>query len=208
MSKLTAIHKQIAALQAKAERITKQEMSAAVVKVKSLMSDFGVTIEHLTQSVVGKSAAKKSTAGKTAKASKKTASVAKYADPKTGKTWSGFGRAPGWIASAKSRDAFLVSAARTISKPATSQKKPATNAAAPAAKPVDAKTAAAAKPVATKAVPPKAAATKGSPAKPAAVKKAATKKVAKAKAVAKKVVRKTSAKGAASTATEAPASAA
>jgi H-NS histone family len=32
----------------------------------------------------------------------------KYADPKTGKTWSGFGRAPGWIAKAKNREAFLV----------------------------------------------------------------------------------------------------
>jgi len=83
MSKLTAIHKQIAALQAKAERITAQEMSAAVAKVKSLMRDFGVTIEHLTHSVGGQRAAKKSTAGKTAKTSKKSASVAKYADPKT-----------------------------------------------------------------------------------------------------------------------------
>ena len=50
MSKLSAIHKQIAALQAEAERITKQEMSAALAKVKGIMSDFGLTIEHLTQS--------------------------------------------------------------------------------------------------------------------------------------------------------------
>ncbi len=109
MSKLTAIHKQIAALQAEAERITKQEMSAAIAKVKGLMSEFGLTIEHLTQSVVGKPAAKKTKAAKATKpATSKPARAAKYADSKTGKTWSGFGRAPAWIAGAKNRDAFLV----------------------------------------------------------------------------------------------------
>ena len=208
MSKLTAIQKQIAALQAKAERITKQEMSAAVAKVKSLMSDFGVTIEHLTHSVVGKPTAKKSTVGKTAKASKKTASVAKYADPKSGKTWSGFGRAPGWIAGAKNRDAFLVGAVSVASEPAVAKKKPASKAAKPAAKSVKAKAPAATKAAAPKAAEPKAAATKKSAAKSAAVKKAATKKVAKAKAVAKKVTRKTSAKVASPAPTEVPASAA
>ena len=41
-------------------------------------------------------------------ASDKTASNAKYRDPKSGATWSGHGRAPNWIASAKNRDKFLV----------------------------------------------------------------------------------------------------
>src|SRR5471030_3301163 len=100
MSKLTALKKQIAALEAQAERIAKEEMSSAIAKVKNIMAEFNLTIEHLTQAVVGKRAARKTKA--------KTASVAKYADPKTRKTWSGFGRAPGWIAGAKNRDAFLV----------------------------------------------------------------------------------------------------
>lgn len=100
MSKLTALKKQIAALEAQAERIAKEEMSSAIAKVKNIMAEFNLTIEHLTQTVGGKRAAKKAKA--------KTASVAKYADPKTGKTWSGFGRAPGWIAGAKNRDVFLV----------------------------------------------------------------------------------------------------
>ena len=208
MSKLTVLHKQIAALQAKAERISKQELSAAVAKVKGLMSDFGVTIEHLTQSVVGRSAAKKSPAGKTAKSAKKTASVAKYADPKSGKTWSGFGRAPGWIADAKNRDAFLVGAVSAASEPAVAKKKTVSKAAKSAAKSVKAKAPAATKAAAPKTAEPKAVATKRSAAKPAAVKKAATKKVAKAKAVAKKVTRKTSAKVAAPAPAEAPASAA
>jgi DNA-binding protein H-NS len=100
MSKLTALKKQIAALEAQAERIAKAEMSSAISKVKDIMAEFNLTIEHLTQTVAGKRAAKKTKA--------KTASVAKYIDSKTGKTWSGFGRAPGWIAGAKNREAFLV----------------------------------------------------------------------------------------------------
>ncbi len=104
MSKLASIRKQIAALEAEAERIARQEMSGAIAKVKEIMTEFGLTIEHL-QSAVG---------GKTRKVAKKVKAkrigggIAKYADPKTGKTWSGFGRAPAWILGAKNRDAFLV----------------------------------------------------------------------------------------------------
>ena len=185
MSKLSAIHKQIAALQAEAERITKQEMSAAIVKVKGLMSDFGLTIEHLTQSVVDKAAAKKMRSAKATKA--KTASVAKYADPKTGKTWSGFGRAPGWIADAKNRDEFLVGAVKAA-KPAA-VKKASTKAVAPAKKSVKAK--AAAKPVTKKAAARNA----------AAKKKPATKVTASKKAV--KVVKKAAARKAPASASSA-----
>ncbi|WP_322005172.1 H-NS family nucleoid-associated regulatory protein [Paraburkholderia tropica] len=35
---------------------------------------------------------------------------AKYRDPETGATWSGKGRAPAWIADAKSREKFLIEA--------------------------------------------------------------------------------------------------
>ena len=102
MSKLAALKKQIAALEAQAERIAKEEMASAIAKVKGIMAEFNLTIEHLTQAVAGKRASKKT------KVKVKAASVAKYADPKTGKTWSGFGRAPGWIAGAKNRDVYLV----------------------------------------------------------------------------------------------------
>ena len=186
MSKLTAIHKQIAALQAEAERITKREMSAAIDKVKGLMSEFGLTIEHLTQAVVGKPTAKGTKAAKAAKVAKaKSASVAKYVDPKSGKTWSGFGRAPAWIAGAKDRAEFLIGAVKVAAKPA-SVKKSATKAAAAAKRRVKAKTTAAAKPAIKKTSAPKAAAKKKPATKASAVKKAATKKVVKARAVAKK----------------------
>ena len=167
MSKLTALKKQIAVLEAKAERIAKEEMGSAIAKVKDIMAEFNLTIEHLTQTVVGKRAVKKT------KVKVKAASVAKYADPKTGKTWSGFGRAPGWIAGAKNRDAFLVGKSAATE---AAEKAPA------AAKKVSAKAAKAVK-VAKKA--PKLAAKKAV---------APAKKVNKAKAPSVAVKKKAAAK--------------
>ena len=179
MSKLTALKKQIASLQAQAERIAKTEMSSAIAKIKDIMAEFNLTIEHLTHSVGGKRAAKKPKV--------KTVSVAKYADPKTGKTWSGFGRAPGWIAGAKNREAFLVDKSGiTVAAPAAAEKAPvkvakavkvAKTAAKKAAKPAGKRM----KEEATAAAAAKTAA------KAPATKPAAAKKAAKPKAPAKKV---------------------
>ena len=154
MSKLSAIRKQIAVLEARAQRIAKSEMAPAIAKVKAIMAEFNLTIEHLTQAVTGKAPAKKE---KT-----KAASVAKYADPKTGKQWSGFGRAPGWIAGAKNRDAFLIdksgitSAEPNRKAPATAKKaavKGASTASKPAAKKSATKVAKQAAPDVKKTVP-------------------------------------------------------
>jgi len=109
MASLAAIRKQIQRLEAQAERITKEQMSGAISQIKSLMSDFGITLEHLGASRSGatsKRAAPKKAAAKRAK--RVGAGQVRYADPTTGKTWTGFGRAPAWIAHAKDRDAFLV----------------------------------------------------------------------------------------------------
>jgi len=42
------------------------------------------------------------------KAFERPSSAAKYLDPKTGATWTGHGRVPGWIANAKDRSKFLI----------------------------------------------------------------------------------------------------
>jgi DNA-binding protein H-NS len=176
MSKLTALKKQIAALEAQAERIAKQEMGSAIAKIKDIMAEFNLTIEHLTQAVGGKRAAKKTKA--------KSASVAKYADPKTGKTWSGFGRAPGWIAGAKNRDAFLVgksAAAESAAKAPAAAKK----ASAKAAKTVKV-TKKTAKPAAKRAVAPAKKTSRAEAAPAAAKKKPATKKIAAKKSATSK----------------------
>uniref|UniRef100_UPI00158AD6B2 H-NS family nucleoid-associated regulatory protein n=1 Tax=Burkholderia anthina TaxID=179879 RepID=UPI00158AD6B2 len=57
------------------------------------------------EAFVGKRRGRKSQAEATAR---KSGSTAKYADPKTGATWTGRGRAPAWIANAKDRSRFLV----------------------------------------------------------------------------------------------------
>lgn len=179
MSKLTELKKQIAALEAQAERIAKEEMASAIAKVKDIMAEFNLTIEHLTEAVSSKRAAKKAKA--------KTASVAKYADPKTGKTWSGFGRAPGWIAGVKNREAFLVgksTASEAVAKTPAAPKR-ATAKAVKVAK-------AAPKPAAKRALTP---AKKSSNAKAAsaavkktpAAKKSAAKKVAPKSAASQKI---------------------
>ena len=181
MSKLIAIRKQIAALEAEAERIAKQEMSEAIAKVKEIMSTFGLTIEHLQSAV----AAKTRKVAKKVKAKRTGVGVAKYADPKTGATWSGFGRAPGWIAGAKNRDVFLVDksgvkAAEAAAKAPVAKKKPA-------AKKLAAKKVS--KPAAKRAV---AVAKKTAPAVPgtAAGKKRPSAKKAGRKAVANTVAKK------------------
>ena len=183
MSKLTALRKQIAALEAQAERIAKEEMGAAIAKVKDIMAEFNLTVEHLTQAVVGKHVAKKTKV--------KAASGAKYADPKTGKTWSGFGRAPGWIAGAKNRDIFLVgkslapeaaAKAPAASKKVSAKEAKAVKVAKKTPKPAAKKAAAAAKKVSKAKAAPVAAkkqpAAKKAPAKKSAPKSAASKQVA------------------------------
>lgn len=173
MSKLTAIKKQIAALEAEAERIARQEMAGAIAKVKEIMSTFGLTVEHLQAAFAGKqrNAAKKVKPGRAA------GGVAKYADPKTGKTWSGFGRAPGWIASAKNRDSFLVDKSG-VKAPEAVVKAPAAK--KKAAKPAAKRAAAVAKKATRKAAAP--AVTKKKPAARKTAPKVAAKKPAKKRA--------------------------
>ena len=179
MSKLTALKKQIAALEAQAERIAKEEMGSAIAKVKNIMAEFNLTIEHLTQAVVDKRVAKKTKV--------KAASVAKYADPKTGKTWSGVGRAPGWIAGAKNRDAFLVG--KSVA-PGAAAKAPA------AAKKASAKAAKAVK--VAKKTPKPAAKKAGVPAKEASKAKVASVAVKKQPAAKKTPAKKSAPKSSAS----------
>ncbi|WP_250486274.1 H-NS family nucleoid-associated regulatory protein [Caballeronia sp. GaOx3] len=121
-------------------------------------------------------------------AARKGPQPALYRDPVSGLTWSGFGRAPGWIASAKDRSAFLIekdSAAgasnAVAAKKGAAQKQSASKKAVKVV---------AAKPVGKKAASKRTTAKKGAATKtgPAAKKRVAAKKGAAAKksAVAKK----------------------
>jgi DNA-binding protein H-NS len=73
------------------------EISAAVAKVRELVSEFGLTAQDVFP---GRSAKSAST-----KAVSKVA--AKYRDPATGQTWTGRGKAPKWI-DGKDRAPFVI----------------------------------------------------------------------------------------------------
>ncbi|BAN25429.1 H-NS family nucleoid-associated regulatory protein [Caballeronia insecticola] len=110
MSTLESIQTRIAALQAKADSLIAKQSESVLQKIHDLMSRHNLTISDV-ENYTG--ARKKS--GKS-KPARKQSSVA-YQDPKTGATWSGRGRAPAWIAKAKDRSKFAVSATSAQSKP-------------------------------------------------------------------------------------------
>ena len=185
MATLTTLKKKIAALEAQVERATKAEMGNAIAKIRKIMGDYGVTIEHLVDGAKhGRAtASKKASGAKTAKASK-AKKPAKYMDPKSGATWSGLGRIPAWIAKAKNRDAFL------IGKP-TAAEAPKTSAAKSPGKRAGAKVAAKAARAASKVTRKKSAtAKKAAPAKKAAASGPVPAKRASAKKAAGKAARK------------------
>jgi DNA-binding protein H-NS len=197
--------RQIAKLEAEVARKTREEMSGAIAKVREIMTTFGLTVEHLTSG--GHAGAKKvptkKSAAKKVKGKRAGAGTPKYRDPKSAATWTGFGRAPGWIASAKSRDAFLIdkpvseaasAAASAAPAKAAATKKVAKKAAVKATKAAKnvgataSKKSAAASAKAVAEVP--AVAVKKGPAKKAAGKKIASKKAAAKKSPTKAVASK------------------
>jgi DNA-binding protein H-NS len=122
MVTLKVIQDKIAKLQAQAESIAKKESLAVFGKIRDLMERHGLTADDIAAHFgKGRVAAKK---GKT-----KAAGTAKYVDPKTGATWTGHGRAPGWIAKAKDRSKFLAEGASvSVSSSAGAGKKKAAKA--------------------------------------------------------------------------------
>jgi DNA-binding protein H-NS len=102
---LESLQAKIRKLEQQAEALIAKQSSTVIEKIRELMAKHGLTIADVDADGGGKRRAKKS-AGKSI--TKPATSAAKYRDPKTGATWTGHGRAPAWIASAKNRDKFLV----------------------------------------------------------------------------------------------------
>ncbi|MFM0219779.1 MULTISPECIES: H-NS family nucleoid-associated regulatory protein [Paraburkholderia] len=118
------MHAKIQRLQAQADALLAKKSSAVIEKTKSLMEEHGLTTADIDAHAGGKKRGPKPGAKAVAKSS---ASAAKYRDPKTGATWSGHGRAPGWIASAKDRSKFLVEGNAGSSAPAAKKSAKAGN---------------------------------------------------------------------------------
>jgi DNA-binding protein H-NS len=122
---LESLQAKIKILEQQAEALIAKQSSAVIEKIRKLMSTHGLTIADVDLHGGGKRRAKGSE-GKSA--AKPATSAAKYRDPKTGATWSGHGRAPAWIASAKNREKFLVDeSAVAANEPSPSKAKAAGN---------------------------------------------------------------------------------
>lgn len=95
MATYQELQAQIAELTIQAEQARKQEIASAVAQIKSLMEEYGITIKDLSKP--SKSSA-----------AKRESVLPKYRDPATGKTWTGRGKPPKWIADAANRDQYLI----------------------------------------------------------------------------------------------------
>ncbi|TXC81044.1 H-NS family nucleoid-associated regulatory protein [Paraburkholderia azotifigens] len=104
MATLEKLQSQIAKLQARANELISRQSSVGIAKIRDIMEKHGLTIADIDAHIAGNERGGQPQQ-KVSVAS--TASLPKYRNPKTGATWTGHGRAPAWIASAKDRNRFL-----------------------------------------------------------------------------------------------------
>jgi len=116
---LEQIQARLKRLQAQAEAIVAKQSSVVLEKIRGLMEKHGLTTADIDAHVGSRKRGPKA-AAKTAVGTVK--SVPKYRDPKSGATWSGHGRAPGWITNVKDRSRFLVDGSTAATKPASGSK--------------------------------------------------------------------------------------
>lgn len=117
MVTLDAIKLKIAKLEKQAATIAEKQTALGLTRIRELMHKHGLSIADI-ESFVGKRRGRKpgvKTANGTAKTARSTtkAVAPKYADPKSGATWSGRGRAPAWIKDVKDRSRFLIDGSGT-----------------------------------------------------------------------------------------------
>jgi DNA-binding protein H-NS len=116
MPTLEQIQAKLKKLQAQADVLIARKAQVAVDQIRELMLKHGLT----TEDIEAKARAKRTARGLNGHAAggmAKTlgsAKPAKYRDHKTGATWTGHGRAPGWIANVKDRTQFLVEGASEL----------------------------------------------------------------------------------------------
>jgi DNA-binding protein H-NS len=102
ISEYAALTAQIADLQAKADAMHHRIKQRAAAAVRAIMAEHGLTPQHLLQGS-GKPPKPSTNAGYPNKVM-----APRYRNPVDGKTWSGIGRAPGWIAKAPDRAVFRI----------------------------------------------------------------------------------------------------
>src|ERR1700680_3052291 len=113
---LEAIQATIKKLLAQADALMTKKSAAVLKTIHELMEKHGLTTADIDAHVGGKKVGAKTVV-------KASAAAVKYRDPKSGATWTGHGRAPNWIATAKNRDKFLVDGSTATAKPASASLK-------------------------------------------------------------------------------------
>ena len=101
------IKRQIADLEKKAVEARKAELSKVIASIKAQIAEYDLTPADLFKG----SLASGVKVAKAATKSVKPANPPKYMDPKNGKTWTGHGKSPAWIAGAikkGTKDDFLI----------------------------------------------------------------------------------------------------
>jgi DNA-binding protein H-NS len=112
------IKAEIAKLERQAEAALKQERAGVITRIKQAIDIYGFTARDLGLGGKGKSRASARAVSTATPTTTTTVGVAKYRDPKTGKTWTGRGKPPNWIKDVKNREAFLISPASDAGSPA------------------------------------------------------------------------------------------
>lgn len=116
MATFAALQKQIEKLTAEAARLKQKESRSVIAQIQQAIAEYGFTPADL----FGAPTKSRTPAGKRVAAAPKSkeqravrpgAGIAKYRDPATGATWTGFGRAPAWLAGAQDRTPFLIAQA-------------------------------------------------------------------------------------------------
>ncbi|MGX6564814.1 H-NS histone family protein [Cupriavidus necator] len=87
------------ALEAHLEEVRANEVAGVIEKIQTWMAEYDLTVEDVTKRRRGRPAA-------SGVSKPKSELPPKYRDPKTGKTWSGRGRAPAWLG--KNPNRFLI----------------------------------------------------------------------------------------------------
>jgi DNA-binding protein H-NS len=116
MPTLEQIQAKLKKLQTQADALIARKAQVAVDQIRELMIKHGLTTEDIESRAKASRAARglNGHAGVGKSKSTGTVKAAKYRDHKTGATWTGHGRAPGWIAGVKDRTQFLIEGASEL----------------------------------------------------------------------------------------------
>ena len=110
MKTYAAIKAEIEKLERQAESARRTEVSGVVARIKEAIEAYGLTAQDLGLSRSTQVRTAHDKGAKNEVARRATAGVPKFRDPASGKTWTGRGRPPAWVAAIADRDSLLVAA--------------------------------------------------------------------------------------------------